>query len=66
LRITQLLQRAKIFAVTGIAPALMETISIRPFSNLQNAVEEAVKLKGSDSNILLIHDAGVAVPVPKT
>ncbi|MGA2785366.1 MAG: nickel-dependent lactate racemase [Candidatus Bathyarchaeia archaeon] len=66
LRITQLLQRVKIFAVTEIAPTLMETISIRPFSDLQSAMEEAVKLKGSDLNILLVHDAGVAVPVPRT
>jgi nickel-dependent lactate racemase len=65
LKITQLLQRARIFAVTEIAPTIMEAISIQPFSNLQTAADEALNLKGRDPNILLVHDAGVAVPILK-
>jgi len=65
LRITQLLQRAKIFAVTELDPKVMKVISISPFVDLQSAVDNALALKGNDANILLVNDAGVTVPIPR-
>ena len=64
LRIKQLLQRAKIFAVTELEPSILETISIRPFRDAQSALNEALALKGSDAKVLLVNDAGVTVPIP--
>ncbi|MGA3404162.1 MAG: nickel-dependent lactate racemase [Candidatus Bathyarchaeia archaeon] len=65
LRIIQLLQRAKIFAVTELDPKVMKGISISPFADLQSAVDNALALKGNDANIMLVNDAGVTVPIPR-
>ena len=64
LRIQQFLQRAKILAVTDLDPSILETISIRPFRDLQSALNEAVGLKGSDAEVALVNNAGVTVPIP--
>lgn len=64
LRITQLLQRARIFAITDLDSEVMRTISITPFADLQSAVNTALTLKGNDATITLVNDAGVTVPMP--
>jgi nickel-dependent lactate racemase len=64
LKIRELLQRAKIFAVTDISPRVLERISISPFGNVQKALEEATRLRGRRSCVLVVDDAGVTVPVP--
>jgi len=65
LRITQLLQRAKIFAVTDLNAETMNAISITPFADLQTAMDTALALKGNTANIMLVNDAGVTVPIPR-
>jgi nickel-dependent lactate racemase len=64
LRITQLLQKAKIFAVTDLEPRVMRAISITPFADIQSAVDRALELKGDNANVILVNDAGVTVPSP--
>ena len=64
LRIRELLRRAKIFAITDIPPKVLERISVSPFSNVQSALEEATRLKGRNSRVLVVDDAGVTVPLP--
>jgi len=66
LKIAQLLQRAKIFAVTSLPSKMLQDISIVPYTNVQNAVDEARRIKGPNARILLVNDAGVAVPVQDT
>ena len=61
-----ILRRARVFAVTDLPPELLSAISITPYSKLQDAIEDAVKLKGKESRILIVRDAGVTVPLPKT
>jgi nickel-dependent lactate racemase len=63
LRIAQLLQRARIFAVTSLPSRTLQDISITPFTNAQDALDEARKLKGSSAKVLVVNDAGVTVPV---
>jgi nickel-dependent lactate racemase len=65
LRITQLLQRARIFAVTDLDPEVMQAISITPFVDIQSAVNRALDLKGNNTNVILVNDAGVTVPIPR-
>jgi nickel-dependent lactate racemase len=65
LKITQLLSRAKIFAVTDLPSNSLEKISISPFRNVQSAFDEATNLKGNESRVLIVDDAGVTVPVPE-
>jgi nickel-dependent lactate racemase len=64
-KVAEILKRARVFAFTDLPPELLKAISITPYSNLQNAVEDALKLKGTDSRILIVRDAGVTVPLPK-
>jgi nickel-dependent lactate racemase len=63
LKIVQLLNRARIFAVTDLPSKMLQDISIAPFANIQTALNEAVKLKGPEASVLIVNDAGVAVPV---
>jgi nickel-dependent lactate racemase len=63
LKIAQLLQRAQIFAVTSLFPNMLKEISINPYSNVQDALNEAKRIKGADARVLLVNDAGVAVPI---
>lgn len=64
LKITQLLSRAKIFAVTDLPSNSLERISISPFRDVQSAFDEATRLKGKESKVLIVDDAGVTVPFP--
>ena len=64
-KMAEILKRARIFAVTDLPPELLSAISITPYSSLQKAVDDALRLKGKDSKILIVRDAGVTVPLPK-
>jgi len=63
-KMAEVLSRVRVFAVTDIQPELLTAISITPYNKLQNAVVDAVNLKGKDSRILIVRDAGVMVPLP--
>jgi nickel-dependent lactate racemase len=65
-KMAEIFRRARVFAVTDLPPEVLRTISITPYKKLQDAVEDAVKLKGKESKILTVRDAGVTVPFPKT
>ena len=65
-KMAEVLRRARVFAVTDLPPELLRAISITPYSRLQDAIDDAVKLKGKESRILIVRDAGVTVPLPKT
>ena len=64
-KMAEILKRARIFAVTDLPPELLSAVSITPYSNLQKGVDDALRVKGKDSRILIVRDAGVAVPLPK-
>ena len=63
-KLAQLLKEARIFAVTNLQPGTLRTIGITPFEDVQSAVDEASKLKGVDSRILVVLDGCLTVPVP--
>ena len=65
-KMAEIMRRARVFAVTDLPPEVLTAISITPYGDLQNAVDDAVKLKGKESRILIVLDAGVTVPLPKT
>jgi len=65
-KIAEVLKRASVFAVTDLPPEVLKAISIMPYSNLQSAIEDAMKLKGKESKILIVRDGGVTVPLPKS
>jgi nickel-dependent lactate racemase len=53
---------AEIWGVTGLADRDLERAFIRPFHDLQQAIEEAVEKKGETAKILFIMDASLTVP----
>jgi nickel-dependent lactate racemase len=63
-KMAEILARARVFAVTNLPSELLTAIAITPYNKLQNAVVDAVNLKGKDSRILIVRDAGVTVPLP--
>jgi nickel-dependent lactate racemase len=56
------MQKNKLWLVSEIENDVLENIFIRNFTTLQDAVNEAIILKGKDAKVNLIHNAGITVP----
>jgi len=54
---------AKVWAKTELEDSLLESIFINPVSNLQDAVEEALRAKGANAKVLIFPDGAVTVPL---
>jgi lactate racemase len=53
---------AQMWAVTDVEPEVISKLFIKPFSDLQTAIEQAIKEKGSDASVLFLMDGGLIVP----
>jgi len=53
---------AEIWGVTGLEDKDLERAFIRPFHDLQQAIDEAIEKKGETAKILFIMDASLTVP----
>jgi len=53
---------AQIWGVTDLDPELLESIFIRPFASLQEAVDAALAEKGRDAEILVLLDGSLTIP----
>ena len=56
------MQKNKLWLVSEIEDNVLEDIFIRNFSSLQEAVDKAITLKGKDTKIAIIKNAGITVP----
>ena len=56
------MQKNKLWMVSEIEEGVLENIFIRNFSSLQDAVDEAIAIKGDDAKMNLIQNAGITVP----
>ena len=56
------MQKNKLWLVSEIEDNVLENIFIRNFSSLQEAVNEAITLKGKDAKVIIIQNAGITVP----
>jgi nickel-dependent lactate racemase len=63
-KLVQLSKQAKLFAVTDLQPRILRHISIAPHKDVQSAVDEATRLKGKESRILVVLDGCLTVPLP--
>ena len=54
---------AEMWGVTDVAPEIILKLFIRPFSNLQDAVDAALLKKGPDATVLFLMDGGLTVPM---
>jgi len=59
-----LLKKAQVFAVTELPPSVPTSIGLRPFRNANEALAEAIREKGRDSEVLVVLNAAITVPVP--
>ena len=65
-KLTNLLKTGSIFAVTNLPPSVLKTIGLSPYQNAQDALEDATKAKGKDSDVLVVLNGGITVPLPRT
>ena len=63
-KLTNLLKNAEIFAVTNLPASIPKAIGLTPYQNAQEALADATKSKGKDSEVLVVLDAAITVPVP--
>jgi nickel-dependent lactate racemase len=64
-KLIQLEKRAKLFAVTDLQPSILNAVSIAPYSDIQSAFDAATELKGSNSQVVVVLDGCLTVPVPR-
>ena len=63
-KLVQLQEKAKLIAVTNLSPDTLKGIKITPHKDIQTAIDEATRLKGRESRILIVLDACLTVPFP--
>jgi nickel-dependent lactate racemase len=63
-KLTKLLKNTKVFAVTNLSPSIPKAIGLTPYQDAQDALNDATRIKGKDSEILVVLDAGITVPEP--
>jgi len=54
---------ADMWGVTDLDHEIMENVFIRPFGSIQEAINEAIKEKGSNVKILFLMDGSITVPL---
>ncbi len=52
----------EVWAVTELPDDILESIFIKPFPSLQNALSEALKIKGENASIIILPDGCVTIP----
>ena len=56
---------AQMWGVTDVEPHIISKLFIKPFSDLQTAIDKALEEKGSDASVLFLMDGGLIVPLVK-
>jgi nickel-dependent lactate racemase len=63
-KLTNLLKNTEIFAVTKLPESIPKAIGLKPYQKAQEALTDATKAKGKNSEVLVVLDAAITVPVP--
>jgi hypothetical protein len=58
------MRNAEIFTVTNLPASIPKAIGLTPYQNAQEALADATRTKGKDSEVLVVLDAAITVPVP--
>ena len=56
---------AQMWAVTDVAPEVISKLFIKPYSDIQTALDQALEEKGKDASVLFLMDGGLTVPLVK-
>lgn len=54
---------AQMWGVTDVEPDVISKLFIKPFSDLQTAIDQALEVKGKDARVLFLMDGGLTVPL---
>jgi nickel-dependent lactate racemase len=54
---------AEMWSVTDMAHADVESVFMRPFPDVQSALNEAIRVKGKDAKVLFLMDGSITVPM---
>ena len=54
---------AQMWGVTDVEPDVISRLFIKPFSDLQTAIDKAIEEKGKDASVLFLMDGGLTVPL---
>jgi len=60
--IAEAVDQARIFWVSDLPPAQVKSLFFRPFSSLQDAVDEACRIAGQQAEVLVMPWGGITVP----
>ncbi len=56
---------AQMWGVTDVEPQIISKLFIKPFNDLQTAIDKALEEKGRDTSVLFLMDGGLTVPLLK-
>lgn len=60
-KIAELTGRAEVWAVTGLDPAILKDVFMKPYASVQEALDEAVERKGGE--VLVFPEGSMTVPM---
>ena len=63
-KLQNLLKKTSVFAVTSLPDSIPKAIGLKPYQDLQKAFEDATRIKGKKSRVLLVLDGAITVPMP--
>lgn len=63
--IALVLEKSEIYLVSEMEPSFVESIFMKPFDCVQNALDKAIQKLGSDASVLVMPYAGSTLPVVK-
>ncbi len=61
-KLAELMMGSEVWVVSDLSDADIDNIFMKPFNDVQAAINAALKLKGSAAKVLLVQDACVTVP----
>lgn len=61
-KMAELQQWADIYSVTGLPDPLLQSVLMTPFPSLQEAIDQALRVRGSGARVLFLLDAAMTVP----
>jgi nickel-dependent lactate racemase len=62
-KMAEICLRAELWGVTDLGPSVLRSIFIRPFEKLQEAFDEAVRVKGPQCSMLVFQSGSLTVPL---
>ena len=65
-KLRNLLKHVRIFTVTTLPSSIPRAIGLEPYSNVEDALRDATRIKGRGSSLLVVLNGANTVPLPQT